>query len=24
VCISGDEFEMNGQKMRFIDYMLEL
>lgn len=24
VCTSGDEFEMNGQKMRFIDYMLEL
>ena len=24
VCISSDEFEMNGQKMRFIDYMLEL
>lgn len=24
VCISDDEFEMNGQKMRFIDYMLAL
>lgn len=23
VCLSGDEFEMNGQKVRFIDYMLE-
>jgi len=24
VCISGDEFEMNGQKLQFIDYLLEL
>ncbi|MFC9540302.1 GNAT family N-acetyltransferase [Lysinibacillus sp. NPDC056959] len=24
VCISGDEFEMNGKKERFIDYLLEL
>jgi len=24
VCIDDDEFEMNGQKLQFIDYLLEL
>ncbi|MGE7694950.1 GNAT family N-acetyltransferase [Lysinibacillus sp. NPDC094177] len=24
VCIDGDEFEMNGQQLQFVDYLLEL